>query len=278
MNSSTLKRTDFQRISYLVETNCGIRLPDSKRTMVEGRLRKRVKALGLQHVDEYCRMLFDQGGLHEELVHLLDSVTTNKTDFFREPRHFDFLVDHAVPDLLERGTHPLRIWSAACSSGEEPYTLAMILRDLSNGIGPFDMTIDASDISTRMLHQAMTAIYTEQVASPVPLDMRRRYMLRSRDRTSQRVRMTPEIRSMVAFHYINLLDETMPFSQKMNIVFCRNVLIYFSRETQAHVIEKLVGSIAPGGYLFLGHSESANGLRLPMKQVAPSVYRITDDI
>lgn len=278
MDSTALKRTDFQRISHLVETNCGIRLPDGKRTMVEGRLRKRVKALGLQHVNDYCRMLFDQGGLDGELIHLLDSVTTNKTDFFREPRHFDFLVDHAVPDLLERGVRPLRVWSAACSSGEEPYTLAMILRDLSNGIGPFDMTIDASDISTRMLHQAMTAIYTEQVVSPVPLEMRRRYMLRSRNRVSQRVRMTPEIRSMIAFHYINLLDEGMPFSQKMDIVFCRNVLIYFSRETQARVIHKLVSSITPGGYLFLGHSESANGLQLPMKQVAPSVYRITDGL
>lgn len=278
MNSIALKSSDFKRISHLVESSCGIRLPDGKRTMVEGRLRKRVKALGLSHVNDYCRLLFDKGGLDTELVHLLDSVTTNKTDFFREPRHFDFLVDQAVPDLLERGTRPLRVWSAACSSGEEPYTLAMILRDLSDGVGPFDMTIDASDISTRMLNRATTAIYTEQVVSPVPLDMRKRHMLRARDRSDQRVRMAPHIRSMVKYHYFNLLGEGVPFSEKMDIVFCRNVLIYFSRETQARVIQKLVGSIAPGGYLFLGHSESANGLSLPMKQVAPSVYRITDGI
>jgi len=272
----------FAAIAQVIETRVGIKLPQTKRTMVEGRLRKRVRALGLTGLSAYGAQLFDRGGLDKELVHLIDCVTTNKTDFFREPSHFEFLRDVAVPQLLERHeARPsnLKIWSAACSAGAEAYTAAMVLQDMvnagkSNARKDFRFSILGTDISTEILDEARTAIYQRAFVSPVPAQMQQRYMMRSKDPRQDVVRITPELRRKVHFERLNLMDEAYPFDRNVDVIFCRNVLIYFDKSTQAAVLTRLVSHLRPGGYLMLGHSESMAGSGIAgLQSVVPTVYQ-----
>jgi chemotaxis protein methyltransferase CheR len=268
----------YQRLAQIIEGHVGIRLPPTKRTMVEGRLRKRVRTLGLGSLDDYCRTLFDQGGLEDEFVHLIDLVTTNKTDFFREPEHFEYLAAEAVPRLLaERPSRPdphVKIWSAASSTGAEPYTIAMVLADLAPRHGKFRFSILGTDVSTQVLEQAVAAVYPEEMMSPVPPEMRRRYVMRARNPAKRQVRIVPELRRLVRFRHLNLMDASYPVDQDVDVIFCRNILIYFNRPTQHAVLQRLCGHLRPGGYLFLGHSESAAGGNLPqMRPAAATIFR-----
>ncbi len=267
----------FSAIATLIESRVGIKLPPTKRTMVEGRLRKRARALGLAGVGRYGSYLFEQGGLEDELVHLIDCVTTNKTDFFREPSHFDFLSNVAVPQLLRRHqAHPasLKIWSAACSSGAEAYTAAMVLQDLAQAAAPIRFSILGTDISTEVLHEARSAIYPRAFVAPVPAAMQQRYLMRSRDPRQDLVRVTPELRRKTHFERLNLMDESYPFDRDGDVIFCRNVLIYFDGPTQKAVIARLTAHLRPGGYLMLGHSESMAGSGVAgLRQVVPTVYQ-----
>jgi chemotaxis protein methyltransferase CheR len=274
-----LSDRNFQKLATLLESHVGIRLPPNKRTMVEGRLRKRLRALGLGSLDEYCRIVFDQGELENEFTHLIDVVTTNKTDFFREPDHFEFLAQTAVPTLLaERRRygepHHLKLWSSACSTGAEPYTIAMVLMELGRAHSRLRFSVTASDISTAVLEQAVTAIYPAEMVAPVPDEMRNRYVMQARDSARREVRIVPELRRLVRFLRLNLMDTTYPVDRDMDVIFCRNVLIYFDRATQRAVLDRLCSHLRPGGYLLLGHSESAAGSGLSgMRQVAPTVLR-----
>lgn len=267
----------FRSIADIVQSQVGIQLPPGKRTMVEGRLRKRVRALGLDDVGSYVELLFEKNRLEEELVHLIDCVTTNKTDFFREPAHFDFLRAVAVPALIARAgarRTRLKVWSAACSIGAEAYTTAMVLDDLARAGPPFDFSILGTDISTDVVKQARAAIYSLDMLEPVPSHLAQRYLMAAREAGRREARIVPELRRRVRFERINLMDESYPVDRDVDIIFCRNVLIYFHKTTQKEVIERLSAHLRPGGYLLLGHSESmAGGGRFALKQIMPTIFQ-----
>ncbi|MCJ2034031.1 CheR family methyltransferase [Methylobacterium sp. J-068] len=271
-----LSERHFRSIVNLIETEVGIQLPAAKRTMLEGRLRKRVRALDLDGLEAYGRHLFDEGHLDEEYIHLVDCVTTNKTDFFREPAHFELLRDALVPRLAARkaGTVRLKLWSAAASIGAEAYTLAMILQDMVAGGHSLDYAILGTDVSTEVLKVGRTGIYTNEMLSTVPPEMRRRYVMAARDPTRQEGRIVPELRARVRFQHLNLMADGYDVDRDIDIIFCRNVLIYFDKATQQAVLERLATHLRPGGYLIVGHSESMAGSGLTrLTQVSSTVFR-----
>ena len=271
-----LSALDFSRIAKLIEGEAGIKLPPGKRLMVEGRLRKRMRALGQSDFAGYCDLLFKQGGLERELTHLINAVTTNKTDFFREAEHFDFLVEQIVPALLKsRERNPLlKIWSAASSTGAEAYTLAMVLDELLAQRHDFRFAILGTDISTAVLAQGRRAVYAAELIAPVPPEMQARYFMHARRPGPRReVRVVPELRRLVRFAHLNLMEQSYPFDRDVDVIFLRNVLIYFEKADQDAVVARLVGHLRPGGYLVLGHSESMIGTSLAVRQVAPAVFQ-----
>jgi chemotaxis protein methyltransferase CheR len=268
----------FRSIAELVRTEVGIKLPAVKRIMLEGRLLKRVRALDCADVNEYVEHLFDADHFETELIHLIDCVTTNKTDFFREPLHFDFVKDVAVPELLRRrgrGTRPLKIWSSACSTGMEAYTIAMVLDDMAMAGANFQFSVLGTDISTSVLKLAETGIYTAEMIAPVPAEFVRRYFLSSRDPSSDEVRVIPRLRRSTNFMRMNLMDPAYPVDRDVDIIFCRNVLIYFDKPTQRKVVEQLCTHLRPGGYFIVGHSESMiHNESTVLQQVLPTIFRI----
>ena len=272
-----LSQRDFRRLAAFIHDYSGIKMPETKKTMVEGRLRKRVAATGCAHLADYCRHLFEEDGLAAETVHLIDVITTNKTEFFREPEHFRFMADVALPQIVadrRAGPHTLvKVWSTASSIGAEPYTLAMVLAEASERLSGFRSSVLATDISTRVLETAVTAIYPEAMIRPVPPDLRKRYLLRSKQASRGLVRITPELRRMVQFGRLNLMDSSFPIDRDFDIIFCRNMLIYFDKPTQQAVLTRLCNHLRPGGYLFLGHSESLAGFGLPLKPLGTTVFQ-----
>jgi len=246
--------------------------------MMEARLRKRLRALGLEDFEEYEEYLFSETGRREELVHFLDVMTTNKTEFFRELAHFDFLVEVALPRLVHSYgvgiNKKLKVWSAGCSTGEEPYTLAMVLAEFAENIPGFDFSILGTDISTRVLETGRAGIYDERkVGEAILASFKRKYLLRSKDPERRLVRIVPELRSKVTFRRLNFMEEDFGIREPIDIIFCRNVIIYFDRSTQERLLSRLSSHIFPGRYMFMGHSETLSGMNLPLCQVAPSVYR-----
>ena len=273
-----LSDRQFRSLAELIEDQVGIKMPNAKRLMLEGRLHKRVRALNYSGVSEYVDNLFDKSVLDDELTHLIDVVTTNKTDFFREPQHFDFLRAVAVPDLLKlpnRKSNDLKVWSAACSTGMEAYTTAMVLDDMVRAGSRFQFRILGTDISTAVLRVATAAIYNREVTAPVPPQFVERYFLSSRDRSRDEVRVVPELRRLTNFTRMNLMDTSYPVDRDVDVIFCRNVLIYFDRATQRKVVEQLCSHLRPGGYLLVGHSESMIHSALPkLRQVQPTVFKL----
>lgn len=274
---ATMKDRVFQRFSSFIYDNVGIKMPPAKKTMLEARLQKRLKALGMESFEEYGDYVFSRAGYDSELIHLIDVVTTNKTDFFREPAHFDYLLKSAVPTILNRGREiqrdPLRIWSAGCSSGEEPYTLAMVLAEFAEKYPGFRYSILASDISTRILETARGAIYPEERTDTIPLSLKKKYLLKSKNPALSLVRISPLLRSTVTFRRINFMDDDFGIAEKMDIIFCRNVVIYFDKQTQQTLMRKFHRQLRPGGYLFIGHSETLSGLDVDFGPVASTIYR-----
>jgi len=270
---SRLTQDEFHRLSALVFKECGINLPISKKVMLESRLNKRLRALKITSFKEYINLLTSEAGMVQELINMIDVVTTNKTDFFREPHHFTFLQENILPKLASE-RHAIKIWSAACSSGEEPYTLAMVLEDFANSTRGFSYEIFGSDISTVMLQKASTAVYSMERVDCIPLEFKKKYLLKSKDTERPTVRITPSLRNKVKFARINFMDAVLPVADGMfDIIFCRNVLIYFDRKTQLEVVRKLIDSLSPGGYLFIGHSESLHQADLPLVQEKPTIYK-----
>ena len=271
-----LSRRDFDRLAHFIHNTAGIKMPVTKQTMLEGRLRRRLRSLGFNNFGDYCQFVFDDGGLEDEATAIIDAVTTNKTDFFREADHFRYLVETALPRLEPRTgagiERPLKVWSSACSTGAEAYTLAMVLKEYATGRRSYRYSILATDICTEVLEKAAMAIYPEAMIAPIPLDMRRKYLLRARDPGRNDVRMAPELRSVVCFGRLNLMDESYGLDRDMDVIFCRNLLIYFDKATQQKVLSRLCGHLRPGGYLFLGHSETIAGLSLPLRQVSTTVF------
>lgn len=269
-----LSDRDFARLSRFIYEQCGIRMPEAKKTMLEGRLQKRLRVLGLRCFADYIEYLFNPAEHNQELVQMIDLVTTNKTDFFREPDHFDYLQKQVLPAWWDQyGTRQFMVWSAGCSTGQEPYTLAMVLHEFAASRPGFDFQILATDISTRVLEQARKAVYPEELLAPVPKVLKTKYLLRSKDRQSGLVRIVPQLRAKVRFRRLNFLDSDFGLREPLDIIFCRNVIIYFDRATQVRLLQRFYGHMRAGAHIFMGHSETLNGLDVPLVSVASTVYR-----
>jgi len=270
-----LSNADFDRLRALVYDEAGINLNSEKKTMLEIRIRRRLRNLDFTSFSDYCKYVFQPEGKEHELIHLIDAVTTNKTDFFREAGHFEFLTSKALPDLATRYGAGRRsmVWSAGCSTGEEPYTLAIVLSEYAQTHSGFQFNVLATDISTAVLQKARLGIYKSELAEPVPKDLRQKYFMRSRDRNSDLVRIVPELRARVEFRRVNFMDADFGLAESLEMIFCRNVIIYFDRPTQVRILRKLVRHLAPGGYFFAGHSESLQGMDLPLTPAGLAVYR-----
>ena len=273
-DSPRLTLSEFQQLSKLVYEQCGISLAEGKKVMLESRLNKRLRLLNISSYKEYIQYLTSKEGIELELIHMIDVVTTNKTDFFREPHHFDFLRNNLLPDFLNEAKtrRPYRIWSAACSTGEEPHTLAMVLQDFAMLHSGFSYSILASDISTQVLQKAASAIYTLDRVATLPMVIKQRYLLKSKNSDRPTVRIVSALRENVDFMHLNLMDGHLNVEDNQDAIFCRNVLIYFDRKTQLEVVEKLIQKLRPGGHLFIGHSESLHQFNLPITQVRPTVF------
>lgn len=274
---ATLSEHGFARFSEFITRELGIKMPPEKLPMLQGRLQRRLRMLEMTSLDEYQEYLFQLPSSSEEWIEFINQVTTNKTDFFREPKHFEFLVRTALPNLAQSAGNPwhFKLWCAGCSSGEEPYTQAMVLADYASTHPGFDFSIMATDISTRVLDHARTAIYDESRVEPIPAEFRKRYLLRGKNRDNPVVRIVPELRSKVRFGRLNFMDDDYGIREHFDAVFFRNVMIYFDKSTQQEVLTKQCRQIRKGGYLFVGHSESIVGLNLPVQQVTTSVFQKT---
>ncbi|MFH0733494.1 MAG: protein-glutamate O-methyltransferase CheR [bacterium] len=273
-----ISNLDFRRLSGIIYNTCGINLPIEKKIFVEGKAKKRVVSLGFNSYDEYFSFLFTKEGLNTELTLLINVLTTNKTDFFREPAHFDFLTGTILPDFIRHKTEgifkkQLNIWSAGCSTGEEPYTMAILLNEQKKINDSFGFNIYASDISTDVLENAQLGIFKSETVDIIPQIYKAKYLLRSKDETKNLVRFIPEIRSQINFSRINLLENEYNLPAKMDVIFCRNVLIYFDKIIQEKVLTKLTRQLNPEGYLFIGHSETIMGMSLPLERIAPTIYK-----
>ena len=274
-HSECLSQSDFERLRALVYDEAGINLNSEKKTMLEIRIRRRLRNLDIASFSDYCRYVFRPEGKEQELIHLIDAVTTNKTDFFRESGHFEYLTGKALPDLAARfgPSRKSMVWSAGCSTGEEPYTLAMVLAEYSQSHSGFQFNVLATDISTAVLEKARLGIYKSELVQPVPEQLRRKYFMRSRDPNSDLVRIVPELRARVEFRRLNFMDADFGLAETPEMIFCRNVIIYFDRATQVRILNKLVKHLARGGYFFAGHSESLQGMDLPLVPAGLAVYK-----
>lgn len=275
--SPALSDRDFDRFSAFIYEACGIKLAPIKKTMLSARLQKRLRQLHLDSFSAYLDYVLSPDGQVKELSHMIDVVSTNKTDFFREAKHFDVMTSLVLPDYVQRMTHSahktLRVWSAGCSSGEEPYTLAMVLDAFFSRFPGLDYTILATDICTEVLARAEEAIYTDEVVAPVPPDLRAKYLMKGKGDYKGCHRVVPEIRRKVTFQRLNFMDRDFGIGKKMDLIFCRNVIIYFDRKTQCELFEKFYNQFSPQGYLFTGHSETLEGIGDRMERVAAAVYR-----
>jgi chemotaxis protein methyltransferase CheR len=271
--SVRITASEFQRIRDCIYNVCGINLTPPKRVLVESRLQRRLAQLQLPSFTSYCDYVMTPIGMKEELVHMIDAVATNKTDFFREPVHFRFLEEEVLPGWREANpTRSFKVWSAACSSGEEPYTTAMVLAEWEQRHS-FPFSITATDISTKVLEKGILAIYAERNITDVPTPLRKKYLLKSKAKDNPTVRIVPSLRAKVLFKYINLMDDEIAVESDFDVIFCRNVLIYFDRDTQEQVVNKLCQKLRSGGYLFIGHSESIYHMKLPLRQIQPTIFQ-----
>jgi chemotaxis protein methyltransferase CheR len=270
---ATLTDKEFAALRELIYAHTGIALAPYKRYLVQARLGRRLRALGLSSFAEYHERLVSGDGA--ELTQFINAMTTNKTDFFREAHHFEYLRNTWLPARRAAGARKLRIWSAACSTGEEPYTIAVTVLDALDGAAGWDVKILASDIDTDVLGRAEAGTYSLDQVAPVPAPLLARYFQRGRGQHEGSVRVSPALRSLVTFRRINFLDDPWPIRATFDAIFCRNVLIYFDRPTQQRLLTRLLGYLAADGVIFLGHSESAFGLVAGLSPVGATVYRRT---
>jgi chemotaxis protein methyltransferase CheR len=273
-DKNRLSDEEFGRISAYVTRNYGIKLPPEKKIMVEGRLQKRLRATSMPDFKSYVDYVLSEKG-EVELFAMIDAISTNKTDFFRESSHFDYLRDVFLPQWVASHPHRvLNIWSAASSSGEECYTIAMVIEEFNriNNVR-VEYNILGTDISREILRKAVTAVYATERIKDVPLELRNRYFLRSKNRDNDTVRVIPRLRARCKYGRLNLMDPDYKLNDTFDLIFCRNVLIYFDQYNQEQVINKLCSRLKPDGYFFLGHSESILGKNVPLLQLKPTIYK-----
>lgn len=274
MNPMQLTQAQFKQISSYMEEHVGIKMPEAKKLMIQSRIASHMKKVGFDSFDSYLSYVFS-GRNQEELVSMIDVLTTNLTYFFRENQHFEFLTNVAFPECVQAGIKIPQLWSAGCSSGEEPYTLSIVAKEfMRQHPGAFlDYKILATDISTKMLDKSMNAVYSLESLDKMSLEMKKRYFLKSKDASKAVVKVRKEVRDKVEFKRLNFMDKIFTVPPLKQVVFCRNVLIYFDKPTQEQVIKKLLENIVVGGYLILGHSETIFGMDLPITTVAPTVFK-----
>jgi chemotaxis protein methyltransferase CheR len=268
---------EYETVRRIVYDNSRINLGPSKKELVMARLSKRLRALNIPSYGDYLKFLQSAAG-HDEMTNLIDSISTNHTYFFREPQHFDFLSQVILPDYCERepkhSSHQFKIWSAATSSGEEPYTLSLILDDyFTNRVRGWTWNILCTDISTRILAKAEAGIFSKDRVAPVRPDWLIRYFDKGVGESDGYFRIKDEIRKNLTFKALNLLAPSYPFRETFQVIFCRNVMIYFDRDTQQELIAKMTPLLEPGGYLIIGHAESLTNVKHSLKLIKPSVYR-----
>jgi chemotaxis protein methyltransferase CheR len=264
-----LKAREFAKIRQLAYDTFGLDLRAGKETLVSARLGKQIRASGCRSFDEYYeQVVADSTG--ESLINLINALTTNHTSFFREPAHFDFLRNTFLPAHKNHGS--IDIWSAACSSGEEPYSIAMSLLEGLGAVAPGKVRILATDISTRVLAKAEQGIYPTERFEGIPDPLLRKFWLRGEGGWAGHYRVRKEVRALIEFRRLNLLD-SVPQIGRFSLIFCRNVMIYFDKPTQQRVVERLAMCLAPGGYLLTGHAESLSGIEHGLHYVQPAVYR-----
>ena len=269
MNFGTGELSDrqFKEVGDIIYRECGIVLKSGKEALVRARLTKRLRALKMENFSRYLKYLQDDKG-REELGFLVDVMTTNKTSFFREMAHFDFLGETVLPKLTGRR---LRFWSAACSSGEEPFSLAMFLLDRMPDLGARDVKILATDISPTILAKAGKAVYEEGMLLDLPSTFLRKYFVKFGNGNIPAYQVKRDVRKMVRIAKLNLLH-SWPMKGAFNIIFCRNVMIYFDRPTQQRLVNRFWEILEPGGYLFVGHSEGMSGVKHKFRYVQPATY------
>ncbi|MBQ3636602.1 MAG: hypothetical protein II951_13455 [Bacteroidales bacterium] len=268
-----LSKEDFKQFSDYIYDQFGIKMPEVKRVMLQGRLLKRIRDLKMHSYTEYKEYFFSREGQQNELYNFLSVVTTNKTDFFRESVHFDFLQNEALPEMEREGKKNVKIWSAACSSGEEPYTISIVMNEYIEHHPGMTFTVLGTDISANVLEKAARGVYAEKLINMIPLEMKRKYFLRSKDRENPTVRVVPALQRTLSLKYLNFMDQNYEVDNDFDVIFCRNVLIYFDRETQERVINKLCSKLRSGGYLFIGHSESMANMDVPLENIQPTIFK-----
>lgn len=270
-----ITETEFQKIRTLVYEKAGINLHTGKKSLVQARLGKIIRRRGLGGFRKYFDLI-EQDKSGNLLVELLDAISTNHTYFFREDDHLNWLSDRIIPEILELSPSPreeVRIWSAGCSTGEEPYTLAIHLKEESTLPKNLRLKILATDLSTKVIQIADRGEYAEEKLKKIPSHMRERYFTRVNNGHSEGYhQVVPAVRNLITFRKLNLLSP-FPFRKQFDVIFCRNVMIYFDREIQQQVVNKFAEVIKPGGYMVVGHSESLSGVTHPFRYIAPTVYR-----
>ena len=268
---------EFKKLRDFVYEHTGIVLNDFKKDLVLSRLSKRLRKLNLGSFAEYYSLLAQRDPEGQERVNLINSITTNKTSFFREPNHFEFMRSTLLPELeraaRSTGVRRLRIWSSACSTGEEPYTLAMVLAEHFGTSPSWQIEILASDIDTAALNQAVKGVFEEDRVKEIPPLLLRRYFLRAETPGGVLYKVKPELRNWIRFKKVNLSKAPLPVRGPFDAVFCRNVIIYFDRPTQRRLFAEFHRLIKPDGYVFIGHSESLLGISGKFVYVQGTIYR-----
>lgn len=274
MTETAVQLTDaqFAQISSLVYEHCGINLHDGKRELVQARIAKRMRTRALPKLTDYLRFALDDS---EEFTHLIDALSTNLTSFFREDGHFDYLAKTFLPQLLQRKLkarrHDIRAWSAGCSTGEEPYTIAMVLLGAIDDASAWDIKILATDLSTAVLVKARNGIYETSRLQTIPQPLKAKFCQPAPGNPRSSGQISPEVRKLISFAQLNLMHPW-PFSGPFDFIFCRNVMIYFDKPTQQKLINRYYDILSDGGLLFTGHSESLTGVSHRFQYVQPTIY------
>lgn len=267
---------EFQLFRSLIFEKSGITLNEGKKELVRTRLGSKLRKGGFGSFKEYYNYVLDDR-TGEELVTLLDAISTNLTSFFREINHFHYLRKNIIPEIMEKkrndSAKEIRAWSAGCSSGEEPYSLAFTLADILQGGKSWDVKLLATDISTKVLARAARGVYTEEQVKTVPKEMAMKFLDRVVEDGDRLYKIKHDIKGMIQFKRFNLMTPTFPFKRGFDFIFCRNVMIYFDKPTQQTLINKFYGALSEGGYLMIGHSESLTGVQHRFKYMQPTIYR-----
>jgi chemotaxis protein methyltransferase CheR len=279
MKSEFIQISDelFLRLGKMITERYGIKMPPEKKIMFQSRMQRRLRELGIHSFEEYAATLLNSHGESPELNVLADFISTNKTEFFREKDHFQFITNQVLPEMMRGKTAgfmpQLNCWSAGCSSGQEACSIGITLEEFMRTKGVrFNYSILATDISGRMLNSAKEAIYPMSQVVDLSLDLKQRYFLKSKNTKEPKVRIIREFREKISVAYLNLMDSSYPLNKPFDVVFLRNTLIYFNMEIQIKVLSKVIENMKTGAYLFVGHSESLINMRLPIQSIAPSVY------